>query len=64
MVKNRTTGMRVAHLDIAKRDMFNPKKKTDIEGTSRMLDIVSVGIPKMNKELIDMRKATLRNLSK
>ena len=29
-----------------------------------MIDIVSVGMPKMNKDLIDTRKATWRNLSK
>ena len=64
MVNNRTTGMRVAHLDMAKRELFNPNKKTNIKSTARMLDIVSVGIPKMKKEIIDMRKATWRNLSK
>ena len=64
MVKNRTTIMRVAHLAIAKGELFNPKKKTNIEITARMLDIVSVGIPQMNKEIINTRKATWRNLSK
>ena len=64
MVKNWTTGIRVAHSAMAKRELFNPKKKTNIQSTARMLDIVSVGIPKMEKELIDMRKATWRNLSK
>ena len=47
MVKNRTTDMRVAHLAMAKREMFNPKKKTNSKSTARMLDIVSVGIPQM-----------------
>ena len=64
IVKNRTTGMRVAHLAMAKRNLLNPNKKTKIESTTRMLDIVSVGIPQMKKELIDTRKATWRNLSK
>ena len=64
MVKNRTTGMRVAHLAMAKRELFNPKKKTNIESTARMLGIVYVVIPKMNKELIDTQKSTWRNLSK
>ena len=58
MVENRTTGMQVAHLSMEKRELFNPKKKTNIESTDRMLDIVSVGMPRMNKELIDTRKAT------
>ena len=64
MFKNRSAGMRVAHLDMAKSELFNPKNKTSIESTARMLDIVSVGMPQMNKELIDTRKATWRNLSK
>ena len=64
MFKNKTTGMRVAHLAMAKREIFNPKKKTNIESTSRMLDIVSVDIPQMKKELICTRKSTWRNLSK
>ena len=45
MAKNRTTGVQVAHLAMAKREMFNPNKKTNTESTSRMLDIVSVGMP-------------------
>ena len=49
MAKNRTTGMRVAHLATAKRELFNPKKKTNIERTALMIDIVSVGIPQMKK---------------
>ena len=62
MVKNRTTGMRVTHLDIEKREMFNPKKKANIKSTDRILEIVYVGMTKMKKELIDTRKATWRNL--
>ena len=62
MVKNRTTGMRVAHLAMEKRELFNPKKKTNIESTDRMLDIVSLGIPQMKKEIINTRKSTWRNL--
>ena len=62
MVKNRTTGMQVAHLAMAKRELFNPKKKTNTKSTARMLDIVSVGIPQTKKDLIDTRKATWRNL--
>ena len=49
MFKNRTTGMRVAHLAMAKRELFNPNKKTNINITARMLDIVSVGMPQMKK---------------
>ena len=64
IVNNRTTGMRVAHLAMEKREMFNPKKKTNIKSTALMLDIVSLGIPQMKKDLIDTRKATWRNLSK
>ena len=64
IVKNRTTGMQVAHLVMAKRELFNSKKKTNIEITARMLDIFSMGIPQMKKELIVTRKATWRNLSK
>ena len=64
MVKNRTTGVRVAHLAMEKRYLFKSKKKTNIESTSRVLDIVSVGLPQMNKELIDTQKATWGNLSK
>ena len=64
MVSNRTTGMRVAHSAMAKRELFNPKKKTNIEITARVLDIVSVGMPKKKKEFIDTRKSTWRNLSK
>ena len=62
MIKNRTTGMQVAHLAMAKRELFNPKKKTNTKSTARMLDIVSVGIPQTKKDLIDTRKATWRNL--
>ena len=47
-----------------KMELFNPKKKTNIESTARMLDIFSVGMPQMKKELIYTRKATWRNLSK
>ena len=58
MVKNRTTGMRVLHLSMAKREMLNPKKKTNIKSITRMLDIVSVGMPQIKKNLIDTRKST------
>ena len=64
MVNNRTTGMRVAHSAMAKRELFNPKKKTNIKSTARMLDIVYVGIPQIKKELVDTWEATCRNLSK
>ena len=64
MVKNRTTGMRVSHLAIEKRELFNPKKKTNIKSTDRMLDIIPVGMPIMKRELINTRKSTWRNLSK
>ena len=40
-----------------KRELFNPEKKTNIDSTARMLDIVSVGITQIKKELIDTRKA-------
>ena len=43
---------------VAKRELFNPKKKNNINRTARMLDIVSVGVPQMKKELIDTRKDT------
>ena len=49
---------------MANRELFIPKKKTNIKSTARMLDIVSVGMPRMRKELIDTRKSTWRNLSK
>ena len=62
MVKNRTACMRVAHLAMAKKELFNPKKKTNIKRPARMLDIVSVGMPQMKKELTNMRKSTWRNL--
>ena len=62
MFKNRTTGMRVAYLAIKKRELSNPKKKTNTESTDRMLDIVSLGIPQMKKEIINTRKSTWRNL--
>ena len=62
IVKNRTTGMRVAHLAMEKRELLNPKKNTNIKSTDRMLDIVSLGISKMKKEIIDTRKSTCRNL--
>ena len=63
IVKNRTTGMRVAHLDIVKRELFHTKKKTNIKSTARMLGIFSVGVPQMMKELINTWKATWKNLS-
>ena len=62
MFKNRSAGMRVAHLDMEKSELFNPNNKTNIESTDRMIDIVSVGIPQMKKELIGTRKSTWRNL--
>ena len=49
---------------MAKRGLFNPKKKTNIESTAHMLEIVFLGMPQMKKEIIDTRKATWRNLSK
>ena len=64
MVKNRTIGMRVENLAMEKREMFNPKKNTNIKIAARMIDIVSVRMPQMNKELADTRKTTWRNLSK
>ena len=45
-----------------KRELFNPKKNNNIESTDRMIDIVSMGMPQIKKELIDMRKSTWRNL--
>ena len=47
MVKNSSTGMRVAHVEMAKRELFNPKNKANSKSTTRMLDIVSVGMPQM-----------------
>ena len=64
MVNNRTTSMRVSHLAMAKRELFKTKKKTNIKSTARMIDIVSVDMPQMKKELIDTQKAPWRNLSK
>ena len=49
VANNRTTGMQVAHLSMAKRELFNPKKKTNIESTARMIDIAYVGIPQIKK---------------
>ena len=60
MVKNRTTGMRVAHLAMVKRDLLKTKNKTNTESTACMIDIVSVVI----KDFIDTWKSTCRNLSK
>ena len=45
MVNNRTAGMGMAHLAMSKRELFKPKKETNIESTTSMLDIVSVDIP-------------------
>ena len=45
MVKNRTTDMRVEILAMKKREVFNPKKKTNIKSAAIMLDIFSVGMP-------------------
>ena len=59
---NRNTCTRVAHLSMEKRELFNPKKNNNIESTDRMIDIVSMGMPQIKKELIDMRKSTWRNL--
>ena len=58
MVKNRNKDMQVAHLAMAKRELFNTKKKTNINSTVRMLGIVSVGMPQMKKEIIDTWKTT------
>ena len=64
MFKNRNTGMQVAHLAMAKRELFNPKKKTNINRNTRMIYIVSVGMPQMKKELINTQKSTCTNLLK
>ena len=47
-------------MDMEKRELFNPKKENKTESTARMLEIVSVGMPQMKKELIDTRKSTWR----
>ena len=49
MAKNIATVMRVAHVAMAKMELFNPKKKNNIDSTARMLDIFSVRMPQMNK---------------
>ena len=41
--------MQVAHLAMAKMELSNPKNITNIDSTDRMIDIVSVGMPQMNK---------------
>ena len=64
MVNNRTTIMRVVHLVMEKMELFNPKKKNNIESTARILDIFSVGVPRMKKDTIDTQKAIWKNLSK
>ena len=46
------------HLAMAKRELFNPNKKTNIESTTCTLDIFCLGMPQMKKELIDTRKDT------
>ena len=62
IVNNTTTGMRVAHLAMAKRELFNTKKKTNIESTARMPGIFYVGVTQNKKELINTWKSTWRNL--
>ena len=64
MVKKMNTVMLVTHLDMATWELFNPKKKKNIGSTACMLDIVSVGMPQINRELISTRTATWRHLSK
>ena len=58
MFKNRTTDMQVLHLATEKRELFKPKKNINIEITAHMLDIVSVGLAQMKKDLINAQKAT------
>ena len=62
VVKNRTTGMLVAHLAVAKRELFNPKKNTNIKSTARNIFIVTVGMPQMKKELIDIFKEEIHHV--
>ena len=50
--------MQVLHLATEKRELFKPKKNINIEITAHMLDIVSVGLAQMKKDLINAQKAT------
>ena len=63
IVRSRKSGMRVAHLAMAKRELFNPRKSTNIKTTSRLLELICVGFSRIKTELEDKRKANYRNLS-
>ena len=63
IVKSSTTGMRVAHMAMAMKELFRPTKKTNIKTTPRLLELVAVGFTIIKTELEDPKKANYRNLS-
>ena len=63
IVKSQKTGMRVAHFAMAKNELFRPRKKKNRDTTARLLQLVSVGIERIQQELRSPKKATSKNLS-
>ena len=63
MLKNTLTGLRVAHLSLARKELFRPWKKTNMQSTARMLDLVKVSMKTLRAEFEDRKKATYYNLS-
>ena len=50
MMRSTATGLRVAHLALAKKEIFRPKRKTNKESTAHMLDLVKIGMKRMKEE--------------
>ena len=62
-VVNKSTGMKVAHIAKARKELWHPVSKTNNECTPRMLELVEVAFKRWKVEMLDKKKATLFNLS-
>ena len=60
---NKFTGLHIAHISMAVRELFRPWSKTNRESTPTMLDVAKVVLTTMKDEMLDEKKSTFYNLS-
>ena len=60
---NKFTGLHIAHISMAVKELFRPRSKTNRKSTPTMLDVTKVVLITMKDEMVDVRKSTYFNLS-
>ena len=60
---NKFTGLHIAHISMAMKELFYPRSKTNRQSTPIMLDVAKVVLVTTKDEMLDMKKLTYYNLS-